>query len=109
MSISIRKNDNVEVIAGKEKGRRGKILKVFPKTQRVMVEKLNLAKKHSRPTQESPQGGIVKKELSLDLSNVMLICNKCDEPRRIGYKMIGEGSKVRVCRKCGETIEIKQN
>ncbi len=107
MAIGIRKNDNIEVISGKEKGRRGRVLKLLPKTQRVMVENVNLAKKHTRPTQDNPQGGIVKKELSLDISNVMLVCNKCDEPRRIGYKVINEGSKVRVCRKCGEMFESK--
>lgn len=103
MGLGIKKNDNVEVISGKEKGRRGKILKVFPKTRRVVIENINLAKKHARPTKENPQGGIVKKELSMDVSNVMLVCPKCDEPRRTGHKMIGDSKKVRVCRKCGET------
>jgi len=107
MAIGIRKNDNIEVISGKEKGRRGRVLKVLPKTQRVMVENINLAKKHTRPTKDNPQGGIVKKELSMDISNVMLVCNKCDEPRRIGHKVISEGNKVRVCRKCGEMFETK--
>ncbi|MEW6088527.1 MAG: 50S ribosomal protein L24 [bacterium] len=107
MAIGIRKNDNVEVISGKEKGRRGRVLKVLPKVRRLMVENVNLAKKHTRPTKENPQGGIVKKEVSLDLSNVMLVCNKCDEPRRIRHKIISEGNKVRVCGKCGETFEAK--
>lgn len=105
--MGIRKNDNVEVISGKEKGRRGRVLKVLPKTQRVMVENVNLAKKHTRPTQENPQGGIVKKELTLDASNVMLVCNKCDEPKRIAHKVISAGNKVRVCRECGEMFETK--
>ncbi|MFH1287931.1 MAG: 50S ribosomal protein L24 [bacterium] len=107
MALNIRKNDNVEVISGKEKNRRGKVLKVLSKTQRIIIEKINLAKKHTRPTQENPQGGIVKKELSMDMSNVMLVCNKCDRPRRVGHKVIGEGDKVRVCRKCGEMFESK--
>jgi len=107
MGIGIRKNDNIEVISGKEKGRRASVLKVLPKTQRAMVENINLAKKHTRPTKDNPQGGIVKKELSMDISNVMLVCNKCDEPRRIGHKVISEGNKVRVCRKCGEMFETK--
>lgn len=105
MALNIRKNDNVEIISGKERGRRGKILKVLPKTRRVVVENINLAKKHTRPTQDNPQGGIVKKELSIDVSNVMLVCNKCDEARRAGHKVIGEGDKARVCRKCGEMFE----
>lgn len=107
MSIGIRKNDNVEVITGKEKGRRGRVIKVMPKTRRLMVENVSLAKKHTRPTKDNPQGGIVKKELTLDMSNVMLVCNKCDEPRRIAHKMVSEGNKMRVCRKCGETLETK--
>ncbi len=102
MTIGIRKNDNIEVISGKEKGRRGKILKVLPKTRRVIVENINLAKKHTRPTKDNPQGGIVKKELSISISNVMLVCGKCDEPRRVWHKIIGENDKVRVCKKCGE-------
>lgn len=103
MGLSIKKNDNVEVISGKGKGRRGKVLRVFPETQRVIIENVNLAKKHARPTQNNPQGGIVKKELSINVSNVMLVCPKCDEPRRTGHKVIGDGEKVRICRKCGET------
>jgi large subunit ribosomal protein L24 len=107
MALGIRKNDNVEVVSGKEKGRRGRVLRVLPKTNRLMVENVNMAKKHTRPSNDNPQGGVVKKELTLHISNVMIVCNKCDEPRRIGHKVINESNKVRVCRKCGEMLETK--
>lgn len=103
----IKKNDYIEVISGKEKGRRGKVLKIFPKANRVLVEHINLVKKHTRPRGQEIKGGIIKKEAPLNVSNVMLVCNKCDKPRRIGYKTLSDGKKVRICRKCGEMIEAK--
>ncbi len=103
----IRKNDYVQIISGKDKGRRGKVLDVFSKTSRVLVEHINLVKKHTRPKGQEIKGGIVKQESPLHISNVMLICNKCDKPRRIGYKMLADNKKVRICRKCGEMLEAK--
>jgi len=100
----IRKNDLVEVIAGKEKGKTGKVLKVLPKTFRVLVEKLNRVKKHQKPTQTNPQGGIVEKELGIHSSNLMLVCQKCNKAVRV-TRQEKSGKKVRVCRKCGETID----
>lgn len=100
----IKKNDLVAVIAGKEKGKTGKVLKVLTKTSRVLVEKLNRVKRHQKPTQNNPQGGITEKELGIHCSNVMLLCQKCNKPVRVSQKEI-QGKKVRVCRKCGEVID----
>ena len=99
----IRKGDMVQIIAGREKGKTGKVLSVLRGSQRVTVEKLNLVKRHTRPTQKSPQGGIVEKEGSLSYSNVLLFCPKCNKGVRTGRKGTGE-KKLRVCKKCGETI-----
>ena len=100
----IKRDDLVLVIAGKDKGRRGKVLRVFPRRSRVMVEKVNVVKRHQRPTQ-TIQGGIIEKEAPIHLSNVMLICPKCGEPTRVGFKFLQDGRKVRSCKKCGEIID----
>ncbi len=100
----IKRDDLVLVIAGKDKGRRGKVLRVFPRRGRVMVEKVNVVKRHQRPTQ-TIQGGIIEKEAPIHLSNVMLICPKCGEPTRVGFKFLQDGRKVRSCKKCGEIID----
>lgn len=94
----------VTVIAGKEKGKSGKVLKVLPKTSRVLVEKLNRVKRHQKPTQTNPQGGVIEKELGIHCSNVMLLCQKCNKPVRVSHKTVKD-KKVRVCRKCGEAID----
>jgi len=101
----IRRGDFVEVIAGKEKGKRGKVLKVLPKKERVIVEKVNIIKKHARPSPTTGQGGIIEKEGSIHISNVMIVCPKCDKPVRVGIKFLEDGKKVRFCKKCGEIIE----
>jgi len=102
--MRIRKNDKVKVIAGNNRGREGKVLKVFPGTGKIIVEKVNLIKRHSRPSQRSPQGGIVEKEGPIDVSNVMLICPKCNEVTRTGEIILADRSRVRSCRKCGEML-----
>lgn len=99
----IRKGDMVEIIAGREKGKTGKILKVNHANNRVVVEKLNIIKRHTKPTQKSPQGGILEKEGSVSYSNVLLLCPKCNCGVRIGVKVQGD-KKLRVCKKCGESI-----
>ena len=104
----IRKNDEVVVIAGKAKGQRGKVLRVNRAKDRVVVEKVNLVKRHQRPTQTNPTGGIVTKEAPIHVSNVNLFCEKCDGPVRIGHKLLEDGNKVRVCKGCGETLEAKE-
>jgi large subunit ribosomal protein L24 len=100
----LKKGDTVEVIAGKEKGRTGKILKVLREKDRVVVEKLNLVKKHKKPDNKS-KGGVVEIEGSIHASNVLIICNKCDSGVRIGYKVLEDGKKVRICGKCKEILE----
>jgi len=100
----IKKNDKVIVLAGKEKGKIGNVLKVDSESDRVIVEKVNMVKRHSKPSAQSTQGGIIEKEASIHLSNIMLVCNRCTEPSRIGMKILEDGSKVRVCKKCSEQL-----
>lgn len=100
----VRKNDTVVVIAGKEKGKRGRILKIHPSENRVFVEKVNFIKRHQRPTQKQRKGGIIEKEGPIDLSKVMVYCKKCDRPTKIGMITLEDGKKQRFCRRCKETL-----
>lgn len=102
--LNIKKDDIVKVIAGKDKGKTGKIIAVFPDTNRVLVEKVNLVKKARRKTQANPQGGLVDIEASIHRSNVMLIDKKTNKPSRFGVKIFKDGSKARVSKKSGEEI-----
>lgn len=102
---SIRKNDNVIVIAGKDKGKKGRVLAVHPDEARVIVEKLNIIKRHQKPTQKQKQGGIIEKEGPIHISNVMLVCARCDKPTRVSYNILETGKKIRMCKKCGEAID----
>lgn len=101
----IRKDDKVIVLAGKEKGKIGTVLKVDSEEGRLVVEKVNTVKRHSRPSPQTGQGGIIEKEAPLHISNVMIVCNKCTEPTRIGSRILGDGSKIRICKKCGEPMD----
>lgn len=101
----IRKDDKVIVIAGKEKGKIGAVLKLNSEKGRIIVEKVNMVKRHTRPSMQTGQGGIIEKEAPLQISNVMIVCNKCTEPTRIGKRRLEDGSKVRVCKKCGEPMD----
>ncbi len=101
--LTIKKKDKVLVISGDEKGKKGEVLKVIPQEERVIVSKVNLVKKHTRPTQTTP-GGIREIEAPLHISNVMLICPKCEQPTRPKFDFLSDGKKVRFCRKCGEMI-----
>jgi large subunit ribosomal protein L24 len=101
----MKKNDKVIVISGKEKGKIGTILKVDYEKKRVVVEKVNMVKKHARPGGKQAQGGIIEKEAPLHVSNLMLICGKCAEATRIGKRTLEDGSKVRICKKCGELVD----
>lgn len=101
----IKKDDKIIVVSGKEKGKIGAVLKVDAGQGRLIVEKINMVKRHSKPTAQSAQGGIIEKEAPLNISNVMLVCGKCTEPTRIGHRSFDDGAKVRVCRKCGEPID----
>jgi large subunit ribosomal protein L24 len=105
MRAQIRKNDTVMVIAGKERGKTGKVLRVLPKRERVLVERLNLVKRHTKARgPQSPQG-IVEKEAPLHRSNVMILCDKCNGPVRMGKKHLQDGRSVRICRRCGEQLD----
>jgi large subunit ribosomal protein L24 len=101
----VRRGDLVGVIAGKELGKRGKVLRVFPDEARVVVERVNMIKKHQRPTQKLRQGGIIEREGPLAISNVLLVCTRCDRPVRSGIKVLADGRKTRVCKRCGESID----
>ena len=103
--MQIRKNDSVMVISGKEKGKTGKVLRVLPKEDSVLIERLNLVKRHSRPRGPQQPGGIVEKEASIPVSNLMIMCDKCNAPVRIGHKILTDGEKVRICRRCGEALD----
>ncbi|MCG8552334.1 MAG: 50S ribosomal protein L24 [Desulfobacterales bacterium] len=105
MKIRIKKDDKVKVLTGKDKGKIGKVLKVVKKTNRIVVENINMVKVHQRPTQENPQGGIVEKAMPMDVSNLMLMCNSCVKPTRIGIKQLDDGNRVRVCKKCNQHID----
>ena len=103
----LKRDDQVEIIAGKDKGRVGKILRIHRDSDRVVVEKINVVKRHTKPNMANQQGGILEKEAPIHVSNVMLICPKCAKAVRVGRKILEDGSKVRVCKKCDETIESK--
>ena len=102
--MKVIKNDTVLVTSGNYKGKKGKVLKVFPKENRIIVEGVNFIKRHTRPNQKNQQGGIVEKEAPLDASKVMVVCPKCDTPSRIGRQVLEDGKRVRVCKSCNEMI-----
>jgi large subunit ribosomal protein L24 len=103
--MKIKKDDNVLVIAGKDKGKKGKVRFVFPKEHKALIEGVNLIKTHSKAKAQVKQAGIIEREASIDLSDVMLLCTHCNHPARIGYKTMENGKKTRICRACGEVIE----
>lgn len=105
LRIRLKKNDLVEVTTGREKGKTGKVLKVFREKNQVLVEKVNMIKRHTRPSPTTGQGGIVEKEAPLNVSKLMLICPKCATATRFRLTITGEGKKARVCRKCKELID----
>ncbi len=103
--MKIKKSDKVKIIAGKDRGKEGKILEVFPEEKRVVVEGLNLVVKHVRPRRGGEKGQRIQFPAPLRASNVMLVCNKCNKLTRVGYKILENGKKVRMCKKCKEVIE----
>ena len=106
LQTPIRKNDNVVVVAGKDRGKRGRVLQVVPDKNRVVVEGVNFIKKHTRTNpQANIKGGIVEREASLHASNVQIVCPECGAPTRIGRQLLGDGRKVRVCRKCDGAVD----
>jgi large subunit ribosomal protein L24 len=104
-AIKIKIDDKVKVIAGKDKGKVGKVLKVNGKKHRLLVENINVVKRHTKPSAQNRQGGILESEALIHWSNVMLMCNKCIEPVRVKTKTLDDGKKVRICRKCSEIID----
>jgi large subunit ribosomal protein L24 len=103
--MNIRKNDTVLVIAGKDKGKKGKVRFAYPKKERILVEGVNFIKKHTRPTGQARQAGIVEREELIHISDVMLLCDKCHNPVRIGTKTLEDGKRVRCCKSCQEVID----
>ena len=105
IKFRIKKDDKVKVLTGKDKGKIGKVLKVVKKTNRVVVENINMVKVHQRPSQANPQGGIVEKNMPVHISNLMIMCNSCVKPTRIGMKQLEDGKRVRICKKCDQQID----
>jgi large subunit ribosomal protein L24 len=111
--IKIKKGDSVQVIAGKDAGKRGKVERVLPDSGRVVVEKVNMIKRHTKPrpaprssqNQQVIPGGVIEKEAPLNLSNVQLVCPSCGKPSRVGYRVSEDGTKVRVCKSCGKDVD----
>ncbi|MCB9800187.1 MAG: 50S ribosomal protein L24 [Candidatus Omnitrophica bacterium] len=102
--MRLKKDDQIIVIAGKDKGKKGRVLKTYPKSNRVLVEKINYTTVYLRRSQENPQGGITKAENPIHVSNVKLICPRTGKPTRVGYTKLADGTKQRVSKKSGETI-----
>lgn len=103
--LHVKKDDTVIVITGKDKGKKGRVIAAYPRENRVLVEGVNMVKKHAKPSQANPQGGILTQEAPIHVSNVMLIDPKTGSPTRIGYKVLEDGRKVRVAKKSGEVID----
>ncbi|MBI3610635.1 MAG: 50S ribosomal protein L24 [Nitrospirae bacterium] len=103
--FKIRKGDTVMVMTGKDRGKTGKVLEVDRSKQRVFVEKLNIIKRHTKPSQKHRQGGIIEKEAPIQISNVMIVCRNCGKAVRIGMRRMEDGQKLRCCKKCGEIID----
>lgn len=103
--LHVKKGDMVRVIAGKEKGKSGKIIAIFSDKGRVLVENLNMVKRHTRPSRTNTEGGIIEKEAALSASNVLLLCASCNQATRTGMRVLDDGSKVRFCKKCNEIVD----
>jgi large subunit ribosomal protein L24 len=102
--MKIHKGDEVIVLQGKDKGKKADVVRAIPERQKVIVEGVNVAKRHAKPTRATQQGGVIDKFMPVHVSTVALVCKTCDRPTRIGYKFEGEHEKVRVCKKCGSTL-----
>jgi large subunit ribosomal protein L24 len=102
--LHVKKDDLVMIVAGKDKGKSGKVLRVLPEKERVVVENLNLIKRHTRPSQTNNEGGIIEKEAPIAISNVQLLCPGCSKPARTGIKILEDGNKARFCKKCNEIV-----
>lgn len=105
MGLGIKKNDTVVVISGDDSGKKGRVISVQSNKGRVIVESLNMVKKHMKPSKKYQQGGIIEREAPIQRSNVMLVCPKCDKPAKLGNRILEDGKKVRICKKCMEVIQ----
>ena len=103
--MKIRKNDTVLVITGKDRGKKGKVRFAYPKDNNLLVEGINMVKRHTKPAGEGKPGGIIEREAPIAVSNVMLFCGKCNHPSRIGYRVLKDGKRVRVCSACQEVVD----
>jgi large subunit ribosomal protein L24 len=103
--MKIRRNDNVLVIAGKDRGKKGKVHRLYPKEERALVDGVNRIKRHMKPRGGARQAGIIEREAPVPISKLMLVCSKCNQPTRVGFRFLEDGSKVRVCKKCKEVID----
>lgn len=105
MGLGIKKDDTVMVVTGEERGKKGRVLAVYPKQEKLLIEKLNIIKRHMKPSKKYTQGGIIEKESPIHRSNVMLICSKCNKPVKIEQKILEDGAKVRICKSCKELLD----
>jgi large subunit ribosomal protein L24 len=105
MKTKIKKDDKVKVLTGKDKGKIGKVLRIVKKTNRVVIENINVVKVNQKPTQANPQGGIVEKNMPVHVSNLMIMCNSCVKPTRISMKLLEDGKRVRICKQCNQQID----
>jgi large subunit ribosomal protein L24 len=101
----LRKDDTVMVIAGRERGKTGKVLRLLPKKDRVLIERVNLIKRHTKPRGVQQPGGIVEREAAVHASNVLPVCGRCNKPTRVGCRRLDSGRAVRICRRCGEQMD----
>lgn len=104
VKLNVKKGDTVVVLSGKDKGKQGKIIQAFPKKAQVIVEEVNKVKRHTKPSLKAPQGGIIQKEMPLNVCKVQLVCPACNKPTRIAHKSV-DGKNLRVCKKCGEVVD----
>jgi large subunit ribosomal protein L24 len=102
--LKIRKGDRVRVLTGKDRGKEGEVMRAIPAAGKVIVDGVNVARKHQRPTRATQQGGIIDKDMPLPVANVALVCPSCGKPTRVGYKIDASGQKARVCKRCGGEI-----
>ena len=105
ISRDLQKDDVVRIIAGRDRGKQGKVLQVYAKDGRLRVERIHMIKRHTRPTQQMQQGGIIEREGTIHISNVMLLCTRCNRGVRVGHQVLDDGKKVRVCRRCGDVLD----
>ena len=103
--MHVHREDTVLILGGKDRGKKGRVIRLFPKVEKALVEKINMVKRHTRPTQQLPQGGILEKESPIHISNLQVVCGKCGKATRIAHKVLASGQKSRACKKCGEIMD----